>query len=220
VIYTLDEPLPATQYIDFVADIQNGFVSTLQDTYPNVLSPIKVHRVLKSEACEGGVNDRRVFSLAAPTDQTPQKAMHVHETADIDNDYPLGECICSRCTPNQYDHVWVYTERIRKEIQDICKDGWTCKDMPTAKSCQGAGPCSSRYSEFFKRYLKHIVAHAMGHNLLLTPTLNKGVPHYPERDKVVMSDRVMVRIRSKQKTAEWHITGEWHTDSQEKFLLK
>jgi hypothetical protein len=193
--------------IDFNTHIQNGFVQSL--TKGN-LQGIRVHN-----ATGNTCSDRQVFQGIS------QKAVHIHENLDLTSDNPLGICICERCTPNGWDQVAIFTERIRQDIKDNCPAGWTCKVDRTEIQCTGgdSGNCYQSGSPFFNHYLKHIVAHEIGHNLYLTLYMGPdGTYHYDERKKVIMSNRVFIKTHGN--TATWHITGQWKKDSKDNYRLK
>jgi hypothetical protein len=121
--------------------------------------------------------DRKVCSNCQ-TGFNTQKALRITESLDISNPKILGSSPSQHGNPNQTDTAVVYTERIKDSLELQC--GCTnilsgcdvCCDNATQKTC-GAN--------LFYKYIKHSIAHEIGHQIMLTTTKDASWNwHYPE----------------------------------------
>jgi hypothetical protein len=205
-----------TQTIKFVDHIQNGFLKDLKRRRGG--KAIHVHDAT-GRVRECGINcleDRQVFCP-----DILQKSINVTENT-AGGDGAMGQCICERCTPNDWDFITIFPNRILDDIRENCTTNKTCevnKSDPAIECGPGMINCDHPDGPLFQLYLTHVVAHEIGHNIMLADSMgDDGTYHKNASEKVVMSNRVFIRNRGN--TAIWYFTGSWSSGSQDGFLLK
>jgi len=109
-----------------------------------------------------------------------QKAVKVGEASDATSTTVLGTSTYG--TPNGTNNVIVYTKRIQAFIDGVCPAGVTCTDS-TGLLDKAA---------VVAKYIRHTIAHEIGHDVSLTGTSNAsyGGYHYATGTNTVMEQSV------------------------------
>jgi len=149
----------------------------------------------------GDFADRKV------TSGSPQKAIRIAESPD--NSDPLTLGISNYGTPNGIDFATIFTRRIVSFIDSLCPANTTCVDSTGLTSL-----------ELKKKYIKHVIAHEVGHVVLLTNVSNPnyGGYHYKSGTNVLMDQAIY--FTNKSGTVTYYIGTNYTTNDQSIFVVK
>jgi hypothetical protein len=133
------------------------------------------------------------YPCTKPTGQTYlERAVKVTESLDDGgtgvNRNILASSSSMHGTPNGTDLCMIYTVRIKNSLQGKC--GCTnILDASCANCCDNTGVCGTN---LFYKYIKHTIAHEIGHQIMLTKTNDPTWGwHYPEGTGVDLDYQVI-----------------------------
>jgi hypothetical protein len=134
---------------------------------------------------------------------SPQKAVRI--TEDL---HPEGVILgyANQGTPNGLDDAIIYTEHIKDHVITTCAEGYVyCIDPASSAS----GP-----DEIIPVYIKHTIAHEIGHMTMLAVDYNRrfGGYHYKAGSEVVLEQAV--KYTSKKGKVTFYISTEYAEPSQ------
>jgi hypothetical protein len=135
--------------------------------------------------------------------ESQQKAVRITE-----NLHPEGIILgyANQGTPNDLDAAIIYTEHIKSHVETVCAEGTVyCRDSATGAS----GPAA-----IIPIYIKHTIAHEIGHMTDLAVDYNRrfGGYHYKAGSEVVMEQAV--KYTSKKGKVTFYISTEYAEPSQ------
>ena len=124
--------------------------------------------------------------LAAQVKTAPRKvnatqnAVKVTENSDATSTTILGQATYG--TPQGLDGVIIYTKRIKAFIDTTC----------AGKTCTDSTGSITNTADLTTKYIKHTIAHEVGHDVSLTGTSNAayGGYHYATGTKTIMEQTV------------------------------
>ena len=131
----------------------------------------------------------------ARTVQIPQKAARVTESLNTGNLIILG--VAEYGTPNGLDDATVYTQRIKSHIMNVCGSRYD-----TARCVDTSSPTPLSGDALVSRYIKHTIAHEIGHMITLT-TQNQprfDGHHYKSGSQVILEQAVAYTDKSQKVT--------------------
>jgi hypothetical protein len=134
---------------------------------------------------------------------SPQKAVRITENLD-----PEGIILgyANQGTPNGLDDAIIYTEHIKNHVESVCAEGTVyCIDSATGAS----GPAA-----IIPIYIKHTIAHEVGHMTMLAVEYNPrfGGYHYKAGSEVVLEQAV--KYTSKKGKVTFYISTHYAEPSQ------
>lgn len=137
-----------------------------------------------------------------------QKAIRVAESLDMSDPLTLG--ISNYGTPNKLDFATVFTKRIVQFIDSQCAGANACVDSTGI----------SNRDELKKKYIKHVIAHEVGHVVSLTNVSNAnfGGYHYQTGTNVLLDQSVY--YTNKSGTVTYYIGTNYTTNDQSVFKVK
>lgn len=165
-------------FVIFTPLASDSSMPTFDDALESVWRPkasggleIATHRILATQV------------KTAPRNVTAtQKAVKVSESSNVTSTTVLGTSTYG--TPNGTNNVIVYTKRIQAFIDSVCTSGIT--------SCTDSSGQATDKAAVAIRYIKHTIAHEVGHDVSLTRTSNAayGGYHYATGTNTVMEQSV------------------------------
>jgi hypothetical protein len=119
-----------------------------------------------------------------------QKAIRITENLEPGTSDTLG--VANYGTPNDLDFATIYTQRIKEHVNSVCSQAASnsdCKDIDGVTI--GAEALSNKY-------IKHTIAHEMGHLMSLTPAYTDrfGGYHYKTGTGVELDQSVYYTAKS------------------------
>jgi len=146
---------------------------------------LATHTITASQA-----DSERYFGYRDPgkTIQIQQKAARVTESLNTDNLVILG--VAEYGTPNGFDLATVYTERIRSHIMNVCTSRFDTDKCVDSIGVPG--------DALVNKYIKHTIAHEIGHMLTLTTQNNARFDghHYKSGSQVILEQAVSYTDKS------------------------
>jgi hypothetical protein len=152
-----------------------------------------------------GITVHELISTPDPSGEDPgrsispnQKAVRVTEDLDTNGEV-LG--IANYGTPNQLDYAMVYTQRIINHIDSVCEGATT--------QCADASGISR--PALYDLYIKHTIAHEIGHMLALTTDYNErfGGHHYASGSRIIMEQSVKYTSKQGGRNVTFYISTEY-----------
>jgi hypothetical protein len=139
----------------------------------------------------------------------PQKAVRVTEDPHPDG-IILG--YANQGTPNGLDDATIYTEHIRKHVEDVCAEGTVY--------CRNSTPFADGPAAIIPIYIKHTIAHEIGHMTRLAVDYNRrfGGYHYKAGSEVILEQAV--KYTSKKGKVTFYISTEYAEPSQQGIQLQ
>ena len=199
--YLCDDPTVRRFRLD--PETPDLFVILVQAN-PSSLPANPLEFVTKSLAEGGlGITIHEISPAQAGPDReiTPtQKAVRVTESLDTSVQI-LG--IANYGTPNQLDQASVFTERIRSYVSSVCANATNYCGDDTGLIL---GP-----DAIADVYIKHTIAHEIGHMLSLAAEYNKrfGGYHYKSGSQVIMEQSVMYTSKSKGRLVTFYMSTDY-----------
>jgi hypothetical protein len=141
--------------------------------------------------------------------ESSQKAVRI--TEDL---HPEGIILgyANQGTPNDLDDAIIFTEHIKSHVETVCAEGTVyCRDSATGASSPAA---------IIPIYIKHTIAHEIGHMTDLAVDYNRrfGGYHYKAGSAVVMEQAV--KYTSKKGKVTFYISTEYAEPSQQGVQLQ
>jgi hypothetical protein len=150
----------------------------------------------------GNVPNRQVISKPKI-----QKAVKITESLDISDPITLG--ISNYGTPNKLDLATIFTQRIVNFVDSLCANVTSCADSTGVTSL-----------DLKKKYIKHVIAHEVGHVVSLTNVSNPnfGGYHYQTGVNVVLDQSVY--YTNKSGVVTYYIGTNYTANDQSVFKMK
>jgi hypothetical protein len=180
------------------------FGNNLMETLEYITNPIG------QAASQGGLGLTVHFIGDFPdrqvTSASPQKAIRIGETLDMSDPLTLG--ISNYGTPNGIDFATIFTQRIVQFVNSLCANA-NCVDSTGLTN-----------DELKKKYIKHVIAHEVGHVVLLTNVSNPdfGGYHYKTGTNVILDQSVY--YTNKRGSVTYYIGTQYTTNDQSVFVVK
>jgi hypothetical protein len=139
----------------------------------------------------------------------PQKAVRITEDPD-----PEGIILgyANQGTPNGLDEAIIYTRHIEKHVEEVCAEGYVY--------CRNSAPFADSPDTIIPIYIKHTIAHEIGHMTMLAVDYNRrfGGYHYKAGSEVVLEQAV--KYTSKKGKVTFYISTEYAEPSQQGVQLQ
>jgi hypothetical protein len=141
---------------------------------------------------------------------SPQKAVRITE-----NLHPEGVILgyANQGTPNDLDAAIIYTEHIKNHVETVCAEEGTTY-------CRNSVPFADGPAAIILIYIKHTIAHEVGHMTMLAVEYNRrfGGYHYKAGSEVVLEQAV--KYTSKKGKVTFYISTDYAEPSQQGVQLQ